>query len=216
MAAVTRAAMARAAATSGTMMALGDVLFQCANQTRQRKERAAAAAAAGGGGLGKRAVAAAAAEPSLLSGVDFARTARFALIGATLHGPFFCAGLAWIDRLYPGAPSPKIVAQKVLTGQVALFPAYTAAFFAYLRLLEGVPFSGLAARLDAERASLGATVARGCLFWPAVNCVNFSVVPAGNARIFAMNFAGLAWNAYLSYATSPSGPVGEGGMRRAG
>lgn len=200
MAAVTRAAMARAAVTSGTMMALGDVLFQCANQQQQRKERAAAA---GGKGGAKR----------LLSGVDLERTARFALIGATLHGPFFCVGLSWIDRCFPGAASPKVVAQKVLLGQVSLFPVYTAAFLAYLRLLEGVPPSKLVARLQSERESLTATIARGCVFWPAVNTVNFSIMPAGNARIFAMNVAGLAWNAYLSYATS-RGP-GGGAARRA-
>jgi hypothetical protein len=214
MAAVTRAAIARAAMTSGTTMALGDVLFQCVNQQQQRKERAAAAAAAAASSGGKRDVRAAATateDPSLLSGVDFRRTARFALIGATLHGPFFAAGLTYLDRLFPGAATPKIVAQKVLTGQATLFPAYTGLFLAYLRLLEGVPPGQIAARLRSEREQLAATIARGCVFWPAVNCVNFSVVPAGTPRIFCMNVAGLAWNAYLSYATSGPAPGASAG-----
>jgi hypothetical protein len=208
MAAVTRGAMLRAAATSGSMMALGDVLTQTIQrrqqQQQQQQQRLAAASgkAAAGGGV----------DPG--SGLDLARTTRFAILGASLHGPFFCAGLAWLDRLFPGTgrPTPALVAKKVLTGQMVLFPSYTCVFLAYLRALEGTPVAELPARLRAEGDALAATIARGSVFWPLVNVVNFSVVPPG-LRIFAMNCAGLAWNAYLSYATQQQD---GGGARSAG
>jgi hypothetical protein len=190
---VTRGALLRAAATSGSMMALGDVLTQTIQRRRhqQQQQQRLAGGKKGGGD---------AATTAPLPPLDFSRTFRFALIGATLHGPFFCAGLAWLDRLFPGAPTPALVAKKVLTGQLVLFPTYTATFLAYLRVLEGTPVAALPERLASERGSLAQTITRGSIFWPCVNVVNFSVVPPG-LRIFAMNCAGLAWNAYLSYAT---------------
>lgn len=207
MAAVSRAAIARAAATSGTMMALGDCLTQELSRRRQARERAAAAAT-----KSRKRTAATAAESSSSSppSHDWARTARFAMIGAGLHGPFFAAGLGWLDRLFPGAATPSLVAKKVLTGQLTLFPVYTVCFLAALRALEGTPIAQLGARLESERGSLATTIARGSVFWPLVNVVNFSVVPPGNARIFAMNCAGLAWNSYLSFATQEGGG-GSGG-----
>ena len=173
------------------MMALGDCLTQEVARRRHREQRAAA-------GKGKRGPeSAAAAEPHH----DWARTARFAAIGACLHGPFFAAGLSWLDRLYPGAATPATVAKKVLTGQLTLFPVYTTLFLAALRALEGTPVAELPRRIADERGQLAQTIARGSVFWPCVNVINFSVVPRGNARIFAMNCAGIFWNSYLSYAT---------------
>lgn len=52
----------RAALTSSTLMALGDVCCQCIQHKRQQQPLR----------------------------VDVGRTARFSLIGLTLHGPFFC------------------------------------------------------------------------------------------------------------------------------
>lgn len=224
MAAISRAAIARAAATSCTMMALGDCLTQELARRKAARERQSVAAAAAalksgkGSKRGKSTVDPAIAEQQQPH--DWARTARFALIGAGLHGPFFAAGLAWLDGLFPGAATPATVAKKVLTGQLTLFPIYTTLFLITLRALEGTPLAELPARLERERGQLGETIARGSVFWPLVNVVNFSVVPQGNARIFAMNTAGIFWNSYLSYSTQEKGRggavaevVGGGGRR---
>lgn len=199
MAAVSRAtSIARAAATSCTMMALGDCITQEIARRRQPVPAAPAAAALKGGRRGSG--------PSTASADhqpqqhDWSRTARFATIGAALHGPFFAVGLAWLDRLFPGAASPSVVARKVLTGQLTLFPIYTTLFLASLRAMEGTPLAQLPSRLVAERASLGETIARGSVFWPCVNVATFTFT-TGTARIFAMNCAGIFWNSYLSYAT---------------
>jgi protein Mpv17 len=211
MAAVSRAAIARAAATSCTMMALGDCITQEIARRRQQQqqqphapERAAAAGAApkGGwrGGSGSGSGSGSGGTASADQPHDWARTARFAAIGAGLHGPFFAVGLAWLDRLYPGAASVRVVAAKILTGQLTLFPAYTTLFLATLRAMEGTPVAQLPSRLAAERASLAQTIARGSVFWPVVNAFTFTFC-AGTTRIFAMNCAGIFWNSYLSYAT---------------
>jgi hypothetical protein len=213
MAAISRAAIARAAATSCTMMALGDCVTQELSRRKAARARQSAVAAAIGSKGSKRG------KPSAVDSAvteqqphDWARTARFALIGAGLHGPFFAAGLAWLDGLFPGAATPATVAKKVLTGQLTLFPIYTTLFLITLRALEGTPLAELPARLDRERGQLGETIARGSVFWPLVNVVNFSVVPQGNARIFAMNTAGIFWNSYLSYSTQEKGRGGAAEM----
>jgi hypothetical protein len=60
----------KAAATSSTLMAVGDYTRQCLQQHDQQQARHK----------------------------DWASVARFACIGAALHGPFFSTGMAVLDR----------------------------------------------------------------------------------------------------------------------
>lgn len=45
--------------------------------------------------------------------------------------------------------------------------------------------------------SLPATLATGSAYWPAVNMLNFLLVPP-SGRVVCVNVAGLFWNAFLS------------------
>lgn len=144
----------KAAATSCTMMAAGDVCGQLIQQQ------------ASGGGSRWR--------PQ----IDFRQTLRFAAAGLCLHGPFFYAGYHWLDRLgvrhgfdsrgplraammktaigqarapqgrrqaclfcscprasQTGAPFP-FTPLRLL--QITLFPVFTCSMFTFLGVLEGL------------------------------------------------------------------------------
>eukprot|EP00270_Netrium_digitus_P019080 TRINITY_DN741_c0_g1_i1.p1 TRINITY_DN741_c0_g1~~TRINITY_DN741_c0_g1_i1.p1 ORF type:complete len:216 (+),score=36.27 TRINITY_DN741_c0_g1_i1:111-758(+) len=129
------------------------------------------------------------------SGFDLQRTARFGLVGLTLHGPFFYHGMQQLDLRFGPAKSLQMAVQKSLIGQFTLFPTYVTSFFLYMGLLEGR--SG-AALLDKVKAGFSAAFGAGCIFWPLANVINFRFVPV-TGRILYLNGAGLLWNSYLSW-----------------
>ena len=102
----------RSAATSCSIMAAGDVLCQAL--------------------CSRGSAAAADPPPPLRQHIDWRQTARFAAVGAMVHGPFFHAGFRWLDRL--GVAHPAFAGKgplgsavlKTAIGQVTLFPIYTA------------------------------------------------------------------------------------------
>lgn len=55
---------------------------------------------------------------SAASGWDTARTMRFAIVGGTLHGPYFGVGFAYLDRWLGASRSIGNVARKVVATQV--------------------------------------------------------------------------------------------------
>ena len=71
--------VARAALTSATVMAAGDALCQSIANHRQSKA------------------------------VDWHRTARFSVIGLTLHGPLFYHGFRALDKHIGSAPTLRLV-----------------------------------------------------------------------------------------------------------
>lgn len=157
---------------------------------------------------------------------DWRRSMRFAGVGFFMHGPFFFSGFRWLDRTWPGRsgergrngaqrgagarwrrPQPEplprtpagAVAAKTLVGQATLFPTYTAAAMAALAALDGASKDDVVSRV---RHGLLRALAAGSCYWPAVNAVNFALVPpTGHARLIAVNAAAAAWNAYLSLVT---------------
>ncbi|GLI70563.1 hypothetical protein VaNZ11_015486 [Volvox africanus] len=137
---------------------------------------------------------------------DWKRTARFGLIGATLHGPFFLWGFQMIDGRFGPATNLLTAARKTAFGQVTIFPAYVAAFFTYITLLE--TRGDVAAVGTKLRNSFAQTYLAGSLFWPAANMINFMYCPP-SARILYVNCAGLIWNAILS-AFNTQGAVAVG------
>mmetsp|Transcript_18058 Transcript_18058/g.45725 ORF Transcript_18058/g.45725 Transcript_18058/m.45725 type:complete len:208 (+) Transcript_18058:194-817(+) len=185
-----RAALGRpvvkAALTSGCVMAVGDVTCQAILRRRQ------AVPLPGG-------------EQGLLRGNDWARTARFGLVGCTLHGPFFLYGFRWLDAalapLLGPAVSLRNSAAKTLTGNLTIFPAYITAFYAYMGLLEGRRPGEVA---DKVRRSFWPSFSTGFLFWATANMANFQFVPPGS-RVYYVQACGLLWNSYLSWANQQYG-----------
>ncbi|GIL42297.1 hypothetical protein Vafri_318 [Volvox africanus] len=175
------APVARASLTSCIIMSAGDIICQ----SIQRRNKSGALTC---------------------SSHDWKRTARFGIIGATLHGPFFLWGFQMIDGRFGPATNLLTAARKTAFGQVTIFPAYVAAFFTYITLLE--TRGDVAAVGTKLRNSFAQTYMAGSLFWPAANMINFMYCPP-SARILYVNCAGLIWNAILS-ALNTKGAVGVG------
>ncbi|KAF8058305.1 mpv17l2 [Scenedesmus sp. PABB004] len=164
----------RAAATSVTLMAAGDVISQAIARRRAPP------------GPGRHA------------DLDLARTARFAAIGL-LHGPFFYKGFRLLDARFGAERTLRAAATKTLVGQVTLFPVFTSLFLMATALLEGAgPRAGVSRVADKAPGLLVA----GTAYWPAVNMVSFMLVPP-ERRVLAVNVAAIGWNAYLSFVAAP-------------
>ncbi|CAG9466617.1 unnamed protein product [Pedinophyceae sp. YPF-701] len=134
--------------------------------------------------------------------LDLDRTARFALVGVTLHGPFFLFGFKWLDAVNVGPPGTlRTAISKSLLGQVTLFPAYLSAFSAYMGYLEGLRGQEI---YDKWRSFIWPTFRTGCIIWPPANVINFAMVPP-SGRVLYINCVGIIWNTILSYMNASSG-----------
>ncbi|KAK9820968.1 hypothetical protein WJX81_002298 [Elliptochloris bilobata] len=126
------------------------------------------------------------------------RNARFSVIGLTLHGPLFYHGFRALDTHIGAAPTLRLAALKMLTGQLTLFPVYVTLFFVWSSALEG---KAPRQALQKLRISFAPVFRAGWVFWPAANMINFLLVPPAG-RVLYVNGAGLLWNTYLSYSNA--------------
>jgi protein Mpv17 len=125
---------------------------------------------------------------------DYKSSLRFAVVGATLHGPYFLVGFGLMDKL-PfldrfKSPMAKALFKTCVT-QVTIYPLFIGLFFGYMALLEGVP-------LAAKKKPATDTMVHGAVFWPIANTVNFRFVPSPYRAYYAAG-AGVVWNTYVSY-----------------
>ena len=144
--------------------------------------------------------------------VDGRRTARWAVAGLVLHGPYFFLGFRRIDQYFGAATTLQIVAYKTATAQFILFPPYLVALFSYLGFLEhydsqhnnnnnGSSISTGKAVLDKIYQCVPAAFLGGCVFWPVANVLNFGLVPASMRVPYIATSAGV-WNSYLSWTNA--------------
>ena len=179
--------VAKAAAASCVINCASDV--NCQLLTRWMAQRKFG----GGGGLSPTS--------SYLAGfdeLDRGRCARFAVVGLTLHGPYFSYAFPILDAWLGPARTLGAVLKKSAVGNLTVFPVYLAAFYLYMGLLEGKRGDELKQKFSAFIPSY----AIGWAFWLPVNMLNFKVVPAGFGRVLYINGMGLVWNTYLSYVNS--------------
>jgi len=152
----------KAGVTSGTIMTVADVLAQGLETNGFRAAREGEAAA----------------------DCDWGRTARFALVGLTLHGPYFQAGFAKVDAFFgptlskAGRVRWAVLAMKVGATQFVLNAPFMALLFGWMGVLEG-------RRSPADvwqniRDKWPAAFWAGNLFWPCAKCV---------ARVCLLQFA---------------------------
>ncbi|KAK9820187.1 hypothetical protein WJX72_007267 [[Myrmecia] bisecta] len=132
---------------------------------------------------------------------DWRRTQRFALIGLTLHGPYFYQGFRVIDATFGASRTAEMASKKTLAGQLTLFPVYCAAFFAYMGLLEGKSAERC---IQKVKESYMPTYIGGSVFWPVANMINFMCIPS-TGRVAYVSGAGLLWNSFLSWSNSKYG-----------
>lgn len=134
--------------------------------------------------------------------IDWSQTARFALTGLTLHGPYFLYGFRLIDKVPLNMVKSglgKSIAKSLLV-QVTIYPVFVGVFFTYMGLLEGIPVQDL---YEKKKTAALHTLAVGTLFWPLANVVNFSLVAPAN-RVYYVAGAGVVWNAIVSWINSNS------------
>lgn len=134
--------------------------------------------------------------------LDWGRTAKFAVIGLTLHGPYFFKGFELLDAKFGTAATFRNAITKSLVGQVTLFPTYTSLFLMYASLLvDGSTWEQGVSRVKQRLPGLLVT---GSAYWPVVNMLNFKFLAPGNQRVLAVNVCAIVWNSYLSYiSTTP-------------
>jgi hypothetical protein len=113
----TAAVIARVAAQSAVIHAAADVL----GQSLERWGVVSSGDGAAGAASEVSSLHSNSATTSTTSGTswDAARTARFALVGGTLHGPYFGVGFAFLDRWLGASRSVGNVARKVVATQVS-------------------------------------------------------------------------------------------------
>eukprot|EP00747_Dinoflagellata_sp_TGD_P221893 gnl/TRDRNA2_/TRDRNA2_93668_c0_seq1.p1 gnl/TRDRNA2_/TRDRNA2_93668_c0~~gnl/TRDRNA2_/TRDRNA2_93668_c0_seq1.p1 ORF type:complete len:193 (-),score=14.28 gnl/TRDRNA2_/TRDRNA2_93668_c0_seq1:378-956(-) len=131
---------------------------------------------------------------------DAYRTARFAVVGLTWHGPYFQRGFAWVDSrfgpsLLDGKPLWEVIGKKVITTQFVLNAPFMVGLFAWMGVLEGK-------RQPQEiwenvTTKWPAAFWAGNIFWPCANFVNFRFLGPQH-RVAYVASCGAMWNTYIS------------------
>ena len=122
------------------------------------------------------------------------RTKRFALVGLTLHGPFFQRGFALVDKRFGAPTSMRVVMKKTLAVQVFLTPPYMLLLFSYLGLLEGRRGDEV---LQNTKDKFMPAFWAGNVFWPIANFLNFRFL-GPQYRVAYVASCGAVWNTFIS------------------
>ena len=126
---------------------------------------------------------------------DWERTLRFAIVGASLQGPYFYLGFRQVDKIFGPKQNIANAMKKTITSQLTLFPVYLGLLFPYISYLEG---KSLDEMITKTQEVWWKTFYNGTIFWPVANLFNFSLVPPGTPRVVFVGISGLFWNCYLS------------------
>jgi protein Mpv17 len=125
---------------------------------------------------------------------DWTRIVTASLVGLLYFGP---AAHAWYETIFKILPGTSLVStlQKAALGQLLFGPSFTCVFFA-TSLLQSGTFS-LGSWLQKIRQDLPGAWAAGLSFWPLVDLVSYSLIPAKWIPLF-VNFCSFVWTIYLS------------------
>lgn len=127
---------------------------------------------------------------------DFRSYRRQLLLGLLWRAPLLHSWLTVLNRLFQGweKRSLRTVLTKTLVHEVVFDPAGTAAYMYILGRLDGRSHTEQSAIVC---AGLWAALRRSYQVWPAVNLLNFLLVPDGLAVLFS-NGVGVIMNALLT------------------
>ena len=134
---------------------------------------------------------------------DFERLTRFASWGFVV-APFQFKWLQFLSRAFPlTAASATVPALKrVAMDQLVFAPVGLTAFFTYMTYAEGGDSPAVGKRLSHV---LLPTLKANYMLWPAVQLLNFRVMPLQFQLPFAST-VGIAWGTYLSLTNSSADP----------
>ena len=125
---------------------------------------------------------------------DWTRIITASLVGLLYFGP---AAHAWYEKIFQILPGTSLVStlQKAALGQLLFGPSFTCVFFA-TSLMQSGTFS-LGNWFQKIRQDLPGAWAAGLSFWPLVDLVSYSLIPAKWIPLF-VNFCSFVWTIYLS------------------
>eukprot|EP00546_Thalassionema_frauenfeldii_P014846 CAMPEP_0178908764 /NCGR_PEP_ID=MMETSP0786-20121207/8104_1 /TAXON_ID=186022 /ORGANISM="Thalassionema frauenfeldii, Strain CCMP 1798" /LENGTH=166 /DNA_ID=CAMNT_0020580703 /DNA_START=137 /DNA_END=634 /DNA_ORIENTATION=+ len=144
----------KAGMQSGSIMMMADVSTQFFIEGRKRQSNS---------------------EPTTPHYYDMERTLRWASAGLLLHGPYFYLSFSKLDRFMGGNTSFLSVVKKTALAQVVVFPPYLIMLFTYMGLWQTSDSNVL---WNYVWNRVPDAFGGGCLFWPAVNIINFALVPS--------------------------------------
>uniref|UniRef100_A0A1I8A7V7 Mitochondrial inner membrane protein Mpv17 n=1 Tax=Steinernema glaseri TaxID=37863 RepID=A0A1I8A7V7_9BILA len=128
---------------------------------------------------------------------DFARTARFFCATVFVVAPLQTRWFPFLERNIV-ARRPKISPLKrVVVDQIFGAPFFNTTFLFTLALLE---HRSVRTATHTARHQIGHVLVANYKLWPFVQLFNFYLVPL-HYRIILLQFVGIFWNAYISYAT---------------
>lgn len=131
---------------------------------------------------------------------DKARTLRFVAIGSCLMGPSCTWWYRQLDRVIPMLKVPKSAQglAKTVLDQSMFAPTL---LFVFMRIV-GTLRSDPPAYIDENvRKDYFRILLNNYKLWPAVQLLNFYVVPLQH-RVMVVNVVALFWNTYLSWCTN--------------
>lgn len=171
----------KAALTSGSMCAMGDVLAQLISRNLAKDT------------------------PELQKPYALERTARMGSWGLCFYGPYQCWWYALLDRTF-GAKTTANFLWKVFLNQVALGPVVGLSVFTWTLAMQG-QFDAIPGKIQRD---LVPTMVNGWKFWVPAACINFKFVPL-HYQVLYMSTCGLLWTGYLSFASNlPQKQVEQG------
>ncbi|KAA8908459.1 hypothetical protein FN846DRAFT_906161 [Sphaerosporella brunnea] len=126
---------------------------------------------------------------------DVERLIRYMAWGFFM-APLQLAWFAWLSEAFPMGEDNKTGAAlwRVLLDQVVFSPIGLALFFAFMTVTEGGGYVAVKRKLESV---FGSTLKSNYVVWPAVQILNFRVIPLQYQLPFASTI-GICWTTYLS------------------
>ncbi|XP_067305200.1 mpv17-like protein [Pseudorasbora parva] len=124
--------------------------------------------------------------------IDWAQTARVALVGFCFHANFNYHWLRGLEKMFPGGGA-KRVSLKVVLDQLFAAPMTISAFYIGLSTLEGAEDP-----LEDWRNKFWTSFKTGVVYWSAMQVVNFSLIPPVARTVFVGGVA-LGWTVFLCH-----------------
>eukprot|EP01111_Echinosteliopsis_oligospora_P015412 TRINITY_DN609_c0_g1_i1.p1 TRINITY_DN609_c0_g1~~TRINITY_DN609_c0_g1_i1.p1 ORF type:complete len:189 (+),score=30.82 TRINITY_DN609_c0_g1_i1:119-685(+) len=124
--------------------------------------------------------------------LDFARTVRLGLFGATI-APLIHQWYLALDRAFHGRKGRDVVITKILMDQLLFAPLINIFFFIYMGFVSG-SFSQI---LPSIKSGTIPSMLANWKFWPFVQLINFAFVPM-HLRSLVGNIAAFFWNIYIT------------------
>jgi protein Mpv17 len=126
---------------------------------------------------------------------DWSRTLRFSAVGFLFVGPVLGRWFARLDKIVGTRQTLTVGCKKMVVDQVCFAPIFFITLLPILSLSQGVPVAEIPETVKKDYPSV---LWANYKIWPAVQLLNFSLVPL-HLRVNVANLVAVGWNSYLSW-----------------